>query len=161
MSAIMPILSVSSLEATRDFYTGNLGFTEKFSMKGPDGKIMHLEIEFGGAMIMFGHDCPDTARQTQLHPKGLGINLYIEAPRIDALYREAVGGAWKIIAPLQDQFWGDRTFTIVDPDGYHLTFFKHVKEFDHSKAPGGSQAAANAGNGKAAAVKKSSGPKTK
>ena len=38
-----------------------------------------------------------------------------------------------MIEEITDQFWGDRTFTVEDKDGYLLTFSKHVRDMDFSQ----------------------------
>jgi len=61
-------------------------------------------------------------------PKALGgspIGLWIYVEDADALFKRAID-AGATVAPnemgqIQDQFWGDRCGTVVDPAGYHWT----------------------------------------
>ena len=34
----------------------------------------------------------------------------------------------KVVNEPKTEFWGDRTFTVEDPDGYVLTFSEHVQD---------------------------------
>ena len=43
------------------------------------------------------------------------------------------GTGASITMEIQDQFWGDRTFTVTDPEGYVLTFAQTVRAFDPSQ----------------------------
>ena len=40
-----------------------------------------------------------------------------------------------IAEEITDQFWGDRTFSVRDPNGYVLMFARNVHAFDPAKMP--------------------------
>jgi PhnB protein len=61
-------------------------------------------------------------------PKALGgspVGLWIYTEDADAMYNRALAaGATQAPGPMgqmQDQFWGDRCGTLIDPAGYHWT----------------------------------------
>ena len=85
---------------------------------GPDGKIMHAQIRIGDSAIYL-NDVMGGGKS----PKALGgssIGLWIYTQDADALFNRAVA-AGAAIAPhmgqMQDQFWGDRCGTVIDPCG--------------------------------------------
>ena len=43
----------------------------------------------------------------------------------------------KVTTPLMTQWWGDRTFTVVDPYGYQIWF--HQKQVAEMKPPAGAK----------------------
>ena len=58
-------------------------------------------------------------------PIRVGLHVYVED--VDAQFAQAVDAGAKIIKPVQDQFYGDRTGTLEDPFG-HVWFLAIHKE---------------------------------
>jgi len=139
MPSISPLLSVDDVANSVDYYEKVLGFTRGLTLPGDDGKLTHGEAHIGELMLMFrpaqqpGNIAE--ARLAQGAPKGVGVLLYIDLGEedIDRYYADVERAGAKIIEAVQDQFWGDRTFTIEAPDGYVLTFSKHVRDVDFSQ----------------------------
>jgi catechol 2,3-dioxygenase-like lactoylglutathione lyase family enzyme len=50
--------------------------------------------------------------------------LYIEAPDLEELHSHVAGSAALVIDPLKARDWGQSEFTVEDPDGNWLTFWK-------------------------------------
>ena len=139
MPSISPLLSVDDIAKSMDYYESVLGFKKGLTLPGDDGKLTHGEAHIGELMLMFrpaqepGNIA--AAKLAQGAPKGLGVLLYIDLGEqdIDRYYGDVKKAGAKFVEEIQDQFWGDRTFTIEDPDGYILTFSKHVRDVDFSQ----------------------------
>ena len=56
----------------------------------------------------------------------VGIHVYVED--VDALASRAVSAGAKLMQPVKDQFYGDRSCKLVDPFG-HVWFFATHKEY--------------------------------
>ena len=111
-----PQLALDSAATTIDWYVKALGAKEIRRSVGPDGKIMHAEIEIGNT-----HFIANDAMMGSKGPKEYGGSpaswwLYVED--CDALFNKAVGAGAKVQMPMEDQFWGDRAGAVVDPEGY-------------------------------------------
>ena len=52
--------------------------------------------------------------------------LYLED--VDAVIARAVSLGAKILKPVQNQFYGDRSGTILDPFGYKWTIATHIED---------------------------------
>jgi PhnB protein len=61
--------------------------------------------------------------------------MYVYCDDVDALFKRATAAGAKVERPVQDQFWGDRMGSLVDPEGHIWTFATNVADFDPSKAP--------------------------
>ena len=62
---------------------------------------------------------------------GVGVEfyIYVDAPRtVDDYFKELKAKGVTVINELKTEFWGDRIFSISDPDGYVLTFSEHIKD---------------------------------
>jgi PhnB protein len=125
---VAPDLCVASIERSVAFYRDVLGFTVNFEMPGNDGKIAHADVSYGDASVMFDRlDWLPAEAQSNL---GTGVSLYFEVGDIDidAYYERVRAAGAHVDSEIRDQFWGHRHFTIHDPDGYHLSFAKPIRQ---------------------------------
>jgi PhnB protein len=127
---LSPNLMVQDIEKTLEFYTKTLGFEEEFKMPGPDGKTVYAAVKWKDVSFMFG-SASQWLPADALPYRGTGVDFYIigEAEDdIDQYYTRLKEAGVNMVQDIQDQFWGDRTFTIKDLDGYQLTFAKNVRQ---------------------------------
>ncbi len=127
---VTPQLTMENAVKAIDWYKKALGAEEVTRAVGPDGKIMHAEIRVGDSLIMLNDDMMGGHT-----PKALGgspASLWVYVPDCDALYNRAVKAGAQVppgpMGELQDQFWGDRTGSIVDPEGYLWTIATHKED---------------------------------
>jgi len=126
---VTPVLTLDNAAQAIEWYKKALGATERSRAVGPDGKIMHAEIEIGDSRIMV-HD----AMMGSKGPKATGgspASLWIYVDDCDALFNRAVSAGAQVLpgmGQMQDQFWGDRSGSIVDPHGYNWTIATHKEE---------------------------------
>jgi PhnB protein len=90
---------------------------------GPDGKIMHAEIRIGNSIVML-NDAMGGGRSAKTIG-GSAVGFWVFVDDCDALYERAVGAGAQVppgpMGALADQFWGDRSGTVVDPFEYTWT----------------------------------------
>lgn len=128
---ILPLLKVKNVDASVKFYVEQLGFNNAFNMQGPDGVNAFAFVDLGKPTIGLSLAQDDNAGVG----KGVELMIYVAAETdIDTYYAEVQQKSVKIEAPLATQYWGDRTFTIHDPDGYVLTISKTVQEMTFEQA---------------------------
>ena len=121
---ILPILDVTDVDVSVAFYTRKLGFTHGFSMPGDDGKSSFAMVNLGPATIGL------TLNPATEHC-GSGVEMMIYIPEgadLDQFYAEVQAKGIAIEREIAEQYWGDRTFSLRDPDNYSLTFCKTVRE---------------------------------
>lgn len=127
---VTPSLVVNGGVRALEFYADVFGATERMRFPGPDGTIVHAEIEIGDSVIIVEDASPQMG--TQAPPAG-GLDgspvfLYIYVDDVDAVVERAVElGATLGRAP-QDQFYGDRDGYIVDPFGHSWTVASHIED---------------------------------
>ena len=135
-SVINPALTTHDVDALVRFYT-TLGFTEDWAVVGPEGQATTsaMRTPCGQATFMLEHDA-GFRRPTAPLP----ISLYASLPEgvdVDEAFAQFRDGGATITAEPQTQWWGDRTFSFVDPDGYPWTVAKTVQAFDPAMLPAG------------------------
>ena len=119
-------LILDDAASTIDWYKKALGAEERMRALGPDGKVMHAEIQIGDTILMV-NDPMGGARS----PKALGgspASLWIYVPDCDALFSRAAAAGATVVMPVADQFWGDRSGTLIDPSGFQWTIATHKEE---------------------------------
>jgi len=110
------------------FYKRALDASEVIRMDDPGGKVHHAEIAIGNSRIMLADEHPEIGA---LSPKTVGgspvsIHLYVED--VDAAVERAVAAGAKLIRPIADQFYGDRTGGVEDPFGYRWFIATHKED---------------------------------
>jgi uncharacterized glyoxalase superfamily protein PhnB len=126
---VTPQLSLDNATKAIDWYVKALGATEVSRAVGPDGKILHAEIRIGDSPIMLNDAMGAKG------PKAFGgspASFWVYVEDCDALYNRAKAAGAKVpdgpMAQMQDQFWGDRCGSIIDPEGYTWTIATHKED---------------------------------
>lgn len=124
---LMPMISVDSVDQARSFYIDQLGFGHMMGMLGKDGQLDFCTVTLGGAKIMLMRP-QQSSEGTRATPYKRPVEIYLEVRDVDAYHKQLVAKGIKITSPVTDQWWGDRTFTVMDPFGYQIWFYQTVGE---------------------------------
>jgi len=126
--ALTANLTVADMKAAVNFYQKALGFSKRSLMNGPDGKPIHAELTLRGTTLMLS---PESAQMGSRGAKALGgspTSLYLLTENVDKVVGKAVKLGATLKGPVMDMFWGDRTGTLVDPEGYLWMVATHIAE---------------------------------
>jgi PhnB protein len=126
--SVTPYLLIDGAARAIEFYKQAFGATELFKMDMPGDKIGHAEILIGDSRIMMADDCGGESPFRNPRSSGsspVGLHVYVED--VDKIFSQAVDAGAKIIKPVQDQFYGDRTGALEDPFG-HIWFVATHKQ---------------------------------
>ena len=117
LTQIHPKLPMRDKTATRDFYIRQLGFRE-FGDTDYEGYLM---LEKDNIQIHF-------FEFKELDPKENYGQVYIRTNDIDTLYQSMTDNNVSIHpgGPLQTKPWGQKEFSLLDPDSNLLTFGQSV-----------------------------------
>jgi PhnB protein len=127
---VTPALVVNGGSKALEFYAQVFGATERSRIPGPDGSIIHAEIEIGDSVLIV--EDASTYMGTKAPPteglEGTPTFLYIYVADVDAVIERAVQLGATLKRPAQDQFYGERDGFIVDPFGHAWTIATHVED---------------------------------
>jgi uncharacterized glyoxalase superfamily protein PhnB len=126
MSRIMPYLLYEDVAAALDWLSNAFGFRERMRMAGPDGRVMHAEMEFEDGVIMLG--CPGPDYRNPRHVGSSTQNLYVFVDDVDKHFQHAKECGATILQEPEDQFYGDRRYGAEDPEGHQWYFAQHVRD---------------------------------
>ena len=127
-STVTPYLIVTGAAEAIDYYTKVFGATELMRFPGPDGKVGHAEIKIGTSIVMLADEAPDKGYRSpqSLGGSGTGIMLYVED--VDSVFDRAIAAGGKPQQAVTDQFYGDRSGSLIDPFGHMWTVATHVED---------------------------------
>jgi len=127
-STATPYLIIKGAAEAIEFYKRAFGATEMLRMADPQGRVGHAEFRIGDSVIMLADEHPAMGYRG---PRALGgssvsILLYLEA--VDAVFERATKAGAKVLRPVANQFYGDRSGTLEDPFGHIWTIATHVED---------------------------------
>jgi PhnB protein len=129
-NTITPYLIIKGAAQAIEYYKKVFGATEAVRMNGPDGKVGHAELKIGNSRIMLADENPSMG-QGHASASTIGtspVTLYVYLPDVDRVIRQAVVEGAKILKPVEDQFYGDRSGFIQDPFGHFWSVATHVED---------------------------------
>jgi len=126
--AVTPYLCVKGAAQAIEFYKRAFGAKEIMRMPGPNGTIGHAEIQINNCRIMLADEFPEMNFRSPQAFGGtpVGINLYVK--NVDAIAKRVVAAGAKLLRPVADQFYGDRSCSVEDPFGHVWHIATHVKD---------------------------------
>ncbi len=138
VSHVIPHLVVNDAAAALDFYAKAFDAVEQLRMPGPNGKLMHASMSFGGNMVMLVDEFPEMGGKS---PKTLGgspVTLHLVVGNADEAIARAEAAGATVLMPAADQFWGDRYGMVQDPFGHSWSIAHPLKQMsnDEMKAAG-------------------------
>jgi len=127
-AGVTPYLIIRGAARALDFYKKAFGATELLRFGAPDGKIGHAEIKIGEGVVMLADESPDRGHKSPQTLGGNAVSLLFYVPDVDAFFAKAVAAGATVSHALADQFYGDRSGTIVDPFGHVWTIATHTED---------------------------------
>ena len=129
-NSISPYLVVKGAAKAIEYYKKVFGAKEVVRMDQPNGKVGHAELQIGDSRIMLAEENPSMG-QGHVSASGIGaspVSLYLYIPDVDRVIERAVDEGAKVLKPVQDQFYGDRTGFIQDPFGHLWGVATHIED---------------------------------
>ena len=123
LNSLTPNLMVNDVEETIEYYTDLLGFTLLRTVP-ENGKLDWAMVKRNDVVLMFQSTNSMTKELPKLKSQkpGGGLTFYIKVDRITELHEELYDSEVEIIADLESTFYDTIEFSIVDVNGYVLTF---------------------------------------
>jgi PhnB protein len=125
---VTPYMIVKGAAQALEFYKKAFGATELMRFPGPDGKVGHAEIRIGDSAIMLADEHPEMGARSPQSFGGSPVSILLYVKDVDALAKQAVAAGAKVVKPVKDQFYGDRSGTFTDPFGHSWTIATHKED---------------------------------
>ncbi len=140
--AIAPAVCYCDPKAALVWLEQAFGFEQSLVVVNDDGSLGHSEMRFGDGLIMVGGEFDERHKSS----KSLGsvnthsIHVQLESG-LDAHCERARAAGAVITREPADQFYGDRVYAAIDPEGHVWSFgqtFKDMSLEDMTTATGAS-----------------------
>jgi PhnB protein len=126
--AVTPALVVRDAARAMEFYKAAFGAQERMRMAGPGGKIVHAEMTIGDSVIMVADEFPEWGNLSPESLKGSPVRMGLYVEDVDAVANRAVAAGAKVLIPVADQFYGDRSGRLADPFGHIWIISTHKED---------------------------------
>ncbi len=123
-----PYLCCRTAASAIEFYKSAFGATEVMRLAEPSGRIGHAEIKIGDALIMLADEYPDFGVRSPQALGGSPVTIHLYVADVDAFASRAVAAGMKVLRPVADQFYGDRSGRFEDPFGHVWIFSTHTED---------------------------------
>jgi PhnB protein len=125
--SVTPYLVLDGAAEAIRFYQEAFGAAEVLRMPMGD-RIAHAEVKIGNSHVMLSDEWPDMGMVGPLKRGGTTASLMVYVPDVDAAFARALEAGGKEERPPEDQFWGDRMGTLLDPFGHRWSLATHVED---------------------------------
>ena len=127
-SVVIPMLVCRDVAAAIDFCKTVFGAVELGRRPGPDGNVAHALLTIRGAMVIIEAEWPALASRAPQPDGSSPVVIFVYVEDVDKVVERAVATGAKVVLPVKNQFWGDRTGRIMDPSGHVWTVATRVEE---------------------------------
>ena len=126
--SVTPYIVCKGAAKAIDWYRNVFGAEELMRMEGAPGTIAHAEIKIADSVVMMADEHPDMGARSPEAFGGTPVGFMIYLKDCDAVFKKAVDAGAKADRPLADQFYGDRSGSVIDPFGHKWTIATHIED---------------------------------
>lgn len=123
-----PYLVIKGAASALEFYKKAFGATELMRMPAPGGTVGHAEIKIGKAIIMLADEFPQMNCKSPQAYGGSPVSIMLYVQDVDTFVNRAVSAGAKLVRPVKNQFYGDRSGSLEDPFGHQWHIATHMED---------------------------------
>ncbi len=127
-NTVTPYLVVKGAAKAIEYYKNVFGAAVVVRMDGPNGQVGHAELQIGDSRIMLADENLGMGNRSAETIGASPVSLYVYLPDCDTVVEKAVAEGAKILKPVEDQFYGDRSGFIQDPFGHLWGIATHKED---------------------------------
>ena len=133
-----PYLICDDAAKAIDFYKKAFAAVEKVRIPAPGGRIGHAEIQIGDSPIMLADEHPEIGALSPRRIGGSPVSIMLYVEDVDRVVERTLAAGAKLVRPVKDQFYGDRSGTVTDPAGHiwHIGTHKEDLSLEEIKRRG-------------------------
>jgi len=128
LSSVNAYIILDNPSEAISFYKKALDAKEVYSLKTPDGMVVHAEIAIGNTRLMVGAASERMETSSAKTLGGTPVSFVYYTDNIDAVFEKARKAGMKEKMPVTEQFWGDRMGALIDPYGMKWSIAQHVRD---------------------------------
>lgn len=117
-TSITAYIAVHDAAAAIEWYTTVFAAVETTRYVGDDGRVGHADLRIGDATLMLSDEHPEIGVVGPRTLGGTSTALHLVVPDVDAVWAQALEHGADGQRPPEDQPYGERVSTFVDPFGH-------------------------------------------
>jgi len=130
--AVTPHLVVDDAAKAIDFYKQAFGAEEllRLPMKDREGRdrLGHAEIRIGDSTLMLADEWPGMQALAPKSRGGTTVSFMIYCADVDGAFQQALDAGAHVERPVTDEFWGDRSGSVIDPFGHRWRLATRIED---------------------------------
>jgi PhnB protein len=112
-----------------EFYVNAFGAIElEGRVTDPAHKVLNAEIKIGDSILRVGDEAPWRIAKSPRSLGGTSAFVHLYVADADATVERAVALGARVLLPMKDQWYGDRSASIADPFGHTWTIATHRED---------------------------------
>lgn len=120
LGAATPILRMFDIQKAREFYVGYLGYKVDWEHRFEPNFPLYMQVSRDSSRLHLSEHHGDGSP---------GQHLRIEVEGIEEFHTQLKTKEYGYMNPgLETQEWGERSVTVIDPFGNHLTYFETIEK---------------------------------
>ena len=124
----IPYLVVKGAADAIGWYQRVFGAELVNRLDGPGGALIHCGLKVGPQHFIMTEEMPQYGSVGPLTLGGSGSLAVLYVPDCDTVFARAVEAGATPKMPMADQFWGDRSGSLVDPFGHNWFISTHKED---------------------------------
>lgn len=132
-------LFYNDANAAIDWLVRAFGFSVQLKVEGPDGRVLHSQLRYGEGLVMVGEGGPERSERFGVpmsSPQSCGgantqmLMVYVDDAQAHCERARAAGARIVLEPAVQDygpEYWADRCYGALDPDGHLWWFCERVR----------------------------------
>jgi uncharacterized glyoxalase superfamily protein PhnB len=118
-STVIPYICVHDSRRAIEWYGDIFGAVVSYDpFIQDDGRVGHAEITIGNAVVMLSDEFPEIGVVSPRSQEGSSVGLSASVADVDDTYARATAAGATGLRPPEDQFYGERAATFLDPFGH-------------------------------------------
>ena len=127
-NGVTPYLIVDDAARAIEFYKEAFGASEVYRFDAPGGRVGHADVKIGDTHVMLADEHTEVGARSPKTIGGSPVSLSLYVGDVDATVAKAVEAGARVIRPVANQFYGDRTGGVEDPFGHVWYVATHVED---------------------------------
>jgi len=124
-ATVVPVLVYDDVGKAIEWLCGAFGFKERLRAAAPEGSIVHAQLTVGDSAVMLGRQGGEFRAP---RPDEVTQYVIVHVTDLDEHFEHARRSGARILKSPADMPFGERQYTVADPEGHRWTFSESIAD---------------------------------